>query len=103
MFGNNGKNNGNAVHVNGAAVASSNGNGHKPGACHTPQSTTLALGRALARSHPGARPAHRPRRWSPSARGAAAGPSTTSRGMPSSTRPTASSDSAAGDTSWSAT
>ena len=39
---------------------SKNGNGHKPGAA-IPAEHELALGRALARSHPGARPAHRPR------------------------------------------
>ena len=41
--------------------------------------------------------------WSPSARAGATGASATSRAAPSSTRPTASSDSAAGAMSWLAT
>ena len=50
MFNRNGNN---GAH-DGAAVASRNGNGHKPDAA-IPAEHDLALGRALARRHPGAR------------------------------------------------
>ena len=101
MFNKNGSNNGNGsangVHKDTAVVAR-NGNGHKPDAAIVSEhellwdglspAVTQALGQPLDPS------------WSPSARVAAAGPSTTSKATPSSTRPTSYSATEGGATSW---
>ena len=99
MFNRNGNNNGNGNEsANGVrkdtAVASRNGNGHKPDAAIVSEHELLWDGLSPAVTSALSRPSTP--RWSPSARGAAAGPSTTSKATPSSTRRIGYSDTGAG-------
>ena len=112
MFNRNGSNNGNesanGVHKDtapvsstGQAIAARNGNGHKPDAPIVSEHDLLWDGLSPAVTRRSDSPSNP--RWSPSARGAAASPTTTSKATSSSSRPTASSALAGGATSWSAT
>ncbi len=93
----NGNNNGHHSNGTNNGLVHPNGNGHKPDAAIVTEHELLWDGLAPAVTQALGQPLDP--RWSPSARGAAAGSSTTSKATSSSTRPTESSDTAAG--AWS--
>ena len=97
MFNKNGSNNG-----TGNGVVHANGNGHKPDAAIPAEHDLLWDGLSPAVSQALGQPID-PAIVAPSARGAAAGPSTTSKATSSSPRPTRYSATAGGATSLWAT